>query len=179
MNVRHFPKVVGALFLIISTAGVAEGLYVGASIGGIGVKDSGSGYSIDDIPFGSRVFIGIQPGEVLAFEAAYYGSETAKNADGLSMTEADINSIAIYALGIASSGDRGRFFGKLGLFQANREITSEIRNIDDTEGGFAFGLGFFFDLNKQLSVRGDFDLFKSDIDQYTSATIGFQFSFGN
>ncbi len=179
MNVRFFSVIVTVTLLATSEAAVAEGVYVGAGVGSIQIEDAGSGYSVDDIPFGSRFFVGLEVSQKLAFEGVFFTSDTATQSSGRPETRADFSGIAIYGTGVAPSGHQGHFDVRLGLFTGKLEIDSDAQTIDIRTSGIALGAGYIFNLTKRFSIRGDFDTFISDFDTLSSATIGVQFHFGD
>jgi len=179
MNVRLFSIVVTVTLLTASEAVVADGFYAGAGIGAIQIEDAGSGYSVSDFPFGSRLFVGVEVGKKLAFEGVFFSSDTATQGSSLTETRADFSGIAIYATGPVPSGDGGHLMARLGLFTGNLEIDSIARTFEREKSGFALGVGYVLNLNKHFALRGDFDTFISDFDTLSSATLGVQFHFGD
>lgn len=179
MNVRFFSVIVTVTLLAAPEIVAAEGVYGGAGLGIIQIEDLGSGYAIDDNPSGSRFFIGFEASQKFAFEAVFFASDTATQGSGLPETRADFRGVAIYAVGLAATGYRGHPVARLGLFTGKFDIESATQTIDTRKSGVALGLGYILDLNKRVSVRGDFDTFISDVDTLSIGTISIQFRFGD
>lgn len=167
------------MLLASSKGAVAEGFYAGAGLGAIQIEDAGSGYSVSDFASGSRVFVGVEFNQKIAFEGALFSSDTATQGSGGPETRADFRGLALYATGPAASGDGGHLMVRLGLFTGNLEIDSATRAFDRGKSGFALGAGYVLNLNRRFGIRGDFDTFIADYDTLSSATIGVQFRFGN
>lgn len=177
MNIRIFSAVVSVALIAASGEALAEGIYVGVGIGSMQIEDARSGYSINDFPFGTRLFVGVEASKKLAFEAAFIATDTANQGSGRPETRGDFSGVAIFATSLVPPGDKGGLIARLGLFRGKLEIDSVSPTIDTRKYGFALGVGYVFNLNEQFSIRGDFDTFLSEFDKLSNATIGIQVSF--
>ena len=178
MSERCLAIIVAAMLFATADA-VAEGAYAGIGVGAIQIDEDNSFNPPPDYPFGYRIYAGVQPGRILAFEAAYLRSDFTKQSSP-DDRQVRFSGFVAYAAASTPAGDKGRVKVRVGWLNGNREVRMVDYDYDTSAKGLALGLGYAFSLTDYIAIRGDFDTFVlSDVDSLSSLTIGIQLGFGD
>ena len=178
-----------ALVIISSLAVAAFALpaqaqwYVGAGVGQSAFKDElscqgtgGGGVSCDDKDNALKLFGGYQINPNFAAELTYQDFGNASASGGGFNAQIKSNAFDVSALGMLPFGGQFAGYGRLGLFYAKSEGTSNIpgiANVSETNTGLTYGLGLQWSPMPNLGVRAEYqvyhdvgggDLGKGDID---------------
>ena len=173
---RYLLAIVLALALSQAAFAKETGFYLGASIGGATVKQSGTDldlddFEIDDDDFAWKIFAGYQFNAIFAIEGGYrdFGKPESN------LTKTDLNGLDVFALAGLPLGPI-RLFGKLGGVYWEGETTiSGIKVSDDDGFELGAGVGLDFELWK-LAVRGEVEYFDV-FDDTLMYTVGATFTF--
>jgi OOP family OmpA-OmpF porin len=135
------------------------GFYIGGAIGQADFQDacediSAVFTSCDEKDSAWKVFGGFQFNRNLAIELAYGNlGEVSVSGPGVSAT-VETTVWDLMAVGSFPIMDKLSVYGKLGLFRADLEGRSNVGvSADDSETGLTFGIGFRFDITRNLGVR--------------------------
>lgn len=207
MNKQILFLALSAALAVTSVQAADTGFYVGGSLGQSKVNDFNgadidaellsdfgltSSTSTDDTDTGWKAFAGYRFMKYLAVEGAYtnFGEATANTivtAPGAGIVNTTVESEAwtVSALGILPLGDRFSLFGRLGVNFWNVDVSATgtgsggTASASDSDDGtdWVYGVGAAFSINKNLSVRGEwerYDFDDGDVDLW-SAGISWNF----
>ena len=144
--------------------------YAGAGFGQSAYKDdlscqgSAPGVSCDDKDTALKLFGGMQVNPNFAAELTYQNfGKVSISGGGLS---AEIKSYAfdLSALGMLPFGGQFAGYGRLGLYYAKSEGTSNIpglANVSETNTGLTYGVGLQWSPTPNLGVRAEYQVYNS------------------
>jgi OOP family OmpA-OmpF porin len=153
-----------ALASAVAFAGPAlaqdTGFYIGGALGQAEQKGScdglPAGVSCDEKDSAWKILGGYQFNRHLAVELGYANLGEA-TANGLGISAAvEVTAWDVVAVGSFPIMDKFSVYGKLGMFRAESEGTSNVGvSADDSETGFTFGVGLRYDFTRNLGVRAE------------------------
>ena len=165
--------------------------FVGASIGQSDIDDEvtagliTSG-SVDSKDTAWKIFGGYMFNRHFGVEAAYVdlGSVSySGNFGGVPVTggNVDVSGINIAALGSFPINEQFSIFGKLGLFLWDVEASDTTGGVpfsaSDDGSDISFGIGVAYNFTRNLGVRAEFEIFKTDEADAQLISIGVQWRF--
>lgn len=165
--------------LLAANFALAEGFYAGGGLGVVQIEDSEAGLSFEDSTFGLRLLAGFDVNDYFAIEGSYIATDTAEDSVQGVDIEVELSAFVVSFLGLIPVGDSTSLFGKLGYYSGEQEATAFGITIDEDEDGVTAGAGVRFDIANNLTIRGDFDWFDTDLDTLWSVGVGVQYQFGN
>jgi OmpA-OmpF porin, OOP family len=147
-------------------AGADSGWFVGGSFGQSKLDCDTSGVpgaSCDDSDTAWRVFGGYQINRHFAVELGYstLGEATA-SAPGITAT-VEAKAFDLVAVGILPINQQFSVFGKLGMYQADSDLSSNtplIGSASDKNTDVTYGVGLQYDFGKNLGLRGEWQQYK-------------------
>jgi OmpA-OmpF porin, OOP family len=150
----------------MTSMGPEAGWYVGGSIGQSKIDCSTggvAGVSCDDSDTAFRVLGGYQFNKYLGAELGYadLGKATISGA-GLSAS-VEAKAWDLVGVGRLPLADRFSLFGKLGMYRADSDLSSNTPLIpasSDTNTDITYGVGAQYDFNKNLGVRAEWQQYK-------------------
>ena len=150
----------------MTSMGPEAGWYVGGSIGQSKIDCSTggvAGVSCDDSDTAFRVLGGYQFNKYLGAELGYadLGKATISGA-GLSAS-VEAKAWDLVGVGRLPLADRFSLFGKLGMYRADSDLSSNTPLIpasSDTNSDITYGVGAQYDFNKNLGVRAEWQQYK-------------------
>lgn len=170
---------IGAAALSVPSIGMAQstmstmthmgpeaGWYVGGSVGQSKIDCSTGGVpgvSCDDSDTAFRVLGGYQFNKYLGAELGYadLGKATISGAGISASVEA--KAWDLVAVGRVPLADKFSLFGKLGMYRADSDLSSNTALIpasSDSNTDVTYGLGAQYDFNKNLGVRAEWQQYK-------------------
>ena len=168
-----------ALCFTANSAAMAEGFYAGAGLGIVQIEDEDQGISFKDSPMGLRLIAGYDLNENFAIEGTYINSGTAEDDIQGENIEVELSAFVMSLVGLMPISDTTQLFGKIGYYTGEQEVTVFGITLDEDADGFTAGAGIRFNMANNITIRGDFDWYDTDLDTLWSVGIGFQLSFGN
>jgi OOP family OmpA-OmpF porin len=153
------------------------GFYIGGAIGQAeanGACDgiSGPGISCDEKDTAWKVLGGYQFNRNLAVELGYANlGEVSASGAGTTVT-AEATAWDLVAVGSLPLMDQLSVYGKIGLFRADVELSSNVPGVsgDDSESGLTFGVGLRFDVMRNLGLRLEWQRYQ-EIDDDTDVDV--------
>lgn len=148
MSKKWLVSIIGAAAVAVSGGALAQAgptvpsFYVGAEVGSADVGDD------DDIGF--KILGGYQFHRNFAAELGY-GMLFDKN-------DVEVTALELVGVGLWPLGNQFSLLGKLGF--ANVEVDSRFGSEDKTE--FTWGVGFQYDLSRNLGLRGLWQRYETD-----------------
>jgi opacity protein-like surface antigen len=146
--------------------GPEAGWYVGGSVGQSKIDCSTggvAGVSCDDSDTAFRVLGGYQFNKYLGAELGYADlGKATLSAAGLSAS-VEAKAWDLVAVGRVPVADRFSLFGKLGMYRADSDLSSNTALIpasSDDNTDVTYGLGAQYDFNKNLGVRAEWQQYK-------------------
>jgi OOP family OmpA-OmpF porin len=168
-----------ALASAVAFAGPAlaqdSGFYIGGALGQSEIKGACSGLppgvSCDEEDTGWKIFGGFQFNRHLGVELGYANLGEA-SASGLGVTAtAEVTAWDLVAVGSLPIMDRFSVYGKLGLFLADAEVTSNVGvSSDESESGITFGVGLRYDFTRNLGLRAEWQRYQ-EVDDETDVNL--------
>jgi OmpA-OmpF porin, OOP family len=134
------------------------GFYIGASVGQ-STSDCGdvAPFSCDDKDTAYKIFGGYKLNRNLAVEAGYTPlGETSITGFGLD-AKAEATAWELVGVGMLPLGNNLSIYGKLGVYNGEVELTSNVAggNGTKTTTDLTYGLGVQFDFARNLGIRGE------------------------
>jgi OmpA-OmpF porin, OOP family len=145
------------------------GFYAGAHIGSSDLNGAcdgfGAGVSCDEKDTAWKILGGYQFHKNWAVELGYANLGEASASAGAVSAKAEVTAWDLVAVGSLPLMDRLSAYGKLGMFKADTEVTSNVGvSDDDSETGFTFGLGVRYDFTRNLGVRAEWQRYQEVAD---------------
>lgn len=166
------------VFLLTGSYAFAEGFYAGADVAVTNIEDSAQGLSFRDRPVGWKLHAGYEFSDYFALEGSYFDSGEAEDTVSDENVKAEFSGY-IMSLVLQSAVTTPNLFTKLGYYNGDQEVSAQGGSLKDDVDGFAAGIGFRHEVYERLAIRGELDWFEADLDNFWSAGIGVQYSFGN
>jgi OOP family OmpA-OmpF porin len=145
-----------------------QGWYLGAHIGQVKAKDAcdgagALGLSCDNKDTAWRILGGYQLNRNLAFELGYNdGGEVSVSGGGVSVSiEAKLWDLV--AVGSWPFTPNFSAYGKLGLYRADTDLTSDtalIPSASESNTDLTYGIGVRWDFTRNLAVRAEYQIYK-------------------
>jgi OOP family OmpA-OmpF porin len=141
--------------------GFYAGIHIGMSDLGGACNGVPGGVSCDEEDSAWKILGGYQFNKNLAVELGYANLGEA-SASGAGVTaNVEVTAWDLVAVGSLPLMDRLSGYGKLGLFKADAELTSNVGvSDDDSETGITFGLGLRYDFTRNLGVRAEWQRYQ-------------------
>lgn len=179
MNQISLLPLVSLFFL--STSVLAQGGYIGASIGHGTYKEDLSfiNAKFDESDTGYKIFGGYRVTDNFAVEGFYtnYGKPSG-NVLGYN-TSVELDGFGAYAVGTLPLGTGFELFGKVGFiaWDATAKVGSVSADTDDTD--FAYGIGAAYFFNDQFGLQGEWEAINFDNNNMDAdmLSIGIQYRF--
>ena len=176
---------VALLASAVATAQAAEtGFYAGAGLGYTYISnaddvlkdDSFKSNDITDKAFAWKALAGFQVDPMFAVEAAFSQPGKFKNkfvndqnVAGEGKAKSDVFSLAV--VGTAPLDQSMSVFGKVGGYYAKTHFDGTVESYSENNYNFMGGLGLSFDINANLSVRGEYEYYHN-LGKYDNSTNG-------
>lgn len=161
----------GAAALAVPAAGMAQtgpesGWYAGGSLGQASAKDACSGVpgaSCDDTDTAFRIFGGYQFNRHFAVEAGYVDLGAVQATAGGFRATTESQAFDFVAVGRLPVGERFAAYGKLGMYFANTDASSDFPGTtgqSKANHDLTYALGLQYDFNRNLGIRGEWQRFQ-------------------
>jgi OmpA-OmpF porin, OOP family len=131
-------------------------VYVGATVGQAEFKDACSGVSVscDDKDTAWRLLAGYQINRNFAVEVGYHDLGEAKASAGGVNASIKATAWELLGVGILPIANQFSAYGKLGVYYAKSEGTSNVgASADETNTGLTWGVGAQWDVIRNLGLR--------------------------
>jgi OOP family OmpA-OmpF porin len=167
---------VGALTLAAPSIGMAQGMskaltgpdsgwYVGGGIGqskiDIDTSDLNPGTTVDDKDTSFRVFGGYQINRHFAVELGYSQlGEVSGNEPGFGGFTVESKAWDLVAVGILPVADKFSLLGKVGMYQADTDVSAPGESISESNSDLTYGVGVQYDFSKNLGLRAEWQQYK-------------------
>ncbi len=176
---KKFTVALLGLAVLFSSAGHADGLSLGASVGYVNVEDNEPGFDFEANDTGYKLFASYEFSNHLGIEAGYidFGkpSDEFQGASG----EIDASGWNLYGVGNLPLSDGVDLFAKAGIVSWDADSVIDGILVDTSDGNdLALGFGARWNVNENLGFRAEADWF--DIDEADSiwmASVGFELRF--
>jgi OmpA-OmpF porin, OOP family len=159
---KNVAVLVAASALAIPAYAADDGWFLLGSVGMTKYKDKedpGPGISVDDSDMGFKLGGGYMFNKNLGVEAAYVDLGKEKfTAPGLS-ADAKANGIVVAALGVFPINEQFSVLGRLGIIDATVKISGGGADDKSTDVKFTGGIGAAYNINKEFSVRLEYDFY--------------------
>lgn len=163
--------------LLVAGPAVAQdaGWYVGAHVGKSDLNGAcdglPGGVSCDEKDTGWKILGGFQINKMWGVELGYANlGEASASAAGVDV-KVEVTAWDLVGVGTLPLMDKLSAYGKLGLFRAESEGTSNVGvSADDSETGFTFGLGLRYDFARNLGVRAEWQRYQ-EVDDDTDVDL--------
>ena len=151
----NFKKVLSIAVLAIGISTTASANTGGAYVGGdFGSMDSENGW---------RIFGGYGINKNISFEGAYASYYDKKSSSG---AEASISAFEIAGVFKNPLNEQISLFGKAGMSFWKGEVKNNGRKLYDNDGkDFFFGGGLEYDIQNNIAIRGELNMYQGDIDE--------------
>ena len=163
----------GTLAFSLPSLGMAQAMsgpdsawFVGGSYGQSKLECDTSGIagvSCDDSDTAWRIFGGYQFNKNLAVELGYSALGEASISGGGITATVEAKAWDLVAVGILPITAQFSVFGKLGMYMADSELSSNtplIPGASDSNTDITYGIGLQYDFNKSLGVRAEYQQYK-------------------
>jgi OmpA-OmpF porin, OOP family len=160
MRIKNVAVLLAASALSIPAYAADSGWFLFGSAGMTKYKDKDPtppGISVDDSDIGFKLGGGYMFNKYLGFEAAYVDLGKEKfTAPGFS-ADATASGEVVSALGVWPINEQFSLLGRVGAINATVKVSGGGQSVKSTDVKLTYGVGGAFNLNKQFSVRLEWD----------------------
>lgn len=154
-----------------------NGFYIGGSVGQANVDFDDDDFDFDEDDTGYKLFVGIRPIDLLAFEVSYTDFGKPETSVGAVRTNADVKSASAFGLLYAPLPlPLVDIYAKAGFARIEQDVTSSSFRVDRTDTDFAWGVGGQLNFGS-LAVRAEYERFKTDAGDPDFVSIGIAWTF--
>lgn len=159
MKIRHNAAVAVSLILLAGPAIVlADGFYVGASVGKASLNEDFDGLVIDDETTSFRIVVGWGFNDYFSLEGGYhdFGDFKQDLGGGQGTAKLSADGFTLGAVGSIPVSERFALTGRAGMYFWNGN--AEINNVSQAtpeDGNLYLGAGVKFDVSKQFQLTAD------------------------
>jgi hypothetical protein len=155
-----------------------NGFYVGGSVGQANIEaDLGNVADFDEDETGFKVFAGVRPLDLLAFEIAYLDFGSPSRSIGPVRTDAEVKGAAAFGmLYLPLPLPIVDLFGKVGFARLDTQIDSGSFRLDETDTDLAWGVGGQLNFGS-FAVRAEYERFQTDSGDPDMISVGFTWTF--
>jgi hypothetical protein len=173
---RHLLALFAATCALPAVA-ADNGIYVGASIGQANTEADFAIGDFDEDETGYKVYAGIRPLDLLAFEVAYVDFGSPSTSIGPVQANADVKGAAAFGLlYLPLPVPVVDLYGKAGFARLDTEIDSGSFRMDRSDTDFAWGIGGQLNFGS-VSVRAEYEQFQTDAGDPDMISIGVTWTF--
>jgi opacity protein-like surface antigen len=174
-----------ATLLAVAATGAAgsahaadNGLYIGGSIGQANTQaELGTLPEFDEDDTGFKVFVGIRPLDLLAFELAYVDFGGPSRSIGPVRTDAEVKGAAAFGLlYLPLPLPIVDVYGKAGFARLDTRIDAGSFRLDESGTDFAWGLGAQLNFGS-LAIRAEYERFQTDSGDPDLISLGVSWTF--
>jgi OOP family OmpA-OmpF porin len=144
--------------LITSVPVMAQGGFIGASIGGSYVEVDAAAFKGSDTAF--KIFGGYRFNKNFAIEAFFV--DAGEPDDG--PLSVDASAFGVSAVGIIPVAAQFELFGKIGLAAWDADFKDPLGTYPDDGSDLTYGIGGAWILNKQVSIRAEWEFIDIEAD---------------
>ncbi len=158
MKIRHNAAVAVSLILLTAPVFVlADGLYVGASVGKASLNEDFDGLVIDDDATSFRIVVGWGFNDYFSLEGGYHNfGDFEQNLGGLGTANLSADGFTLGAVGSVPVSERFALTARAGMYFWNG--SAEINNVSQAtpeDSNLYLGAGVKFDVSKQFQLTAD------------------------
>ncbi len=183
MKIRHNAAVAASLLLLAGPAIVlADGFYVGASVGKASLNEDFDGLVIDDSATSFRVVAGWRFNDYFALEGGYHNfgdfEQTLDIAGVPSTVSLSADGFTLGAAGGVPVSERFALTARAGMYFWNG--TAEINNVSQAtpeDSNLYLGAGVKFDVNEQIQLTADWTRYELESAVSGVFSVGLQYQF--
>lgn len=155
-----------------------NGIYVGGSVGQANIAaDLGNVADFDEDETGFKVFAGVRPLDLLAFEVAYVDFGSPSRSIGPVTTNAEVKGASAFGLlYLPLPLPIVDLYGKVGFARLDTRIDSGSFRLDETDTDLAWGVGGQLNFGS-VSVRAEYERFQTDSGDPDMISLGVAWTF--
>lgn len=155
---KSIASLIMSTALITSAPVMAQGGFIGASIGGSYVEVDAADFKGGDTAF--KIFGGYRINTNFAIEAFY--TDAGEPDDG--PLSVDVSAFGASVVGILPVGGQFELFGKLGLAAWDADFKDPSGTFPDDGTDLTYGVGGAWILNQQVSIRAEWEFIDIEAD---------------
>lgn len=155
-----------------------NGFYVGGSVGQANIEaDLGNVADFDEDETAFKVFAGVRPLDLLAFEVAYVDFGSPSRSVGPVTTNAEVKGAAAFGmLYVPLPLPIVDLYGKVGFARLDTTINSGSFRLDETDTDLAWGVGGQLNFDS-FAIRAEYERFQTDSGDPDMISVGFTWTF--
>jgi OOP family OmpA-OmpF porin len=146
-----------------AVTGPESGWLVGGSVGQSKIKVDCSGFSCDDTDTAFRVFGGYNFNKHFGVELGYADLGKVTLSGGGLTASVEAKAWDLMAVGTLPIGDKFGVYGKLGMYRAESDLSSNtplIGSASDTNTDITYAIGAQYNFTKNLGIRAEWQQYK-------------------
>ena len=180
MKIRHNAAVAASLLLLAGPAIVlADGFYVGASVGKASLNEDFDGLVIDDSATSFRVVAGWRFNDYFAIEGGYHDfGDFEQDLGGLGTAKLSADGFTLGAVGSVPVSERFALTARAGMYFWNG--SAEINNVSQAtpeDSNPYLGAGVKFDVSNQFQLTADWTRYELEYATSGVFSVGLLYQF--
>lgn len=146
-----------------AAGGTLPRAYVGIGIASADHKDDFglNNYSTDGWKSSAKIFGGYEIDPMWGVEAGYtdFRKSDISYSNGATTVGGDTKGYGVYVAATARTPINDQFsaFGKLGVQHSNRELRSQLVNLNDSDNGLYGAVGLQYNINQQVALTAEYE----------------------